>query len=741
MAAFFAVTLFTSAALLFWVQPMVAKMLLPLLGGTPEVWNTCMVFFQALLLAGYAYAHVLATRCPLTTQKIIHLSLMLGTCFVLPIGLSAQSAPWNTNPFFWLLCALLSMVALPFFTVSCSAPLLQGWFRHTRHSAARDPYFLYAASNLGSVAGLMAYPVLLEPELRLHEQARLWTLVYVLLVSLFAGCALLTRNRPQPANPVVTPASSDIPRLPQSQSATAPVNWRRRLAWMFWAFIPSSLMLGVTSYLTTDIASVPLLWTVPLAIYLLTFTLAFSRRQIIPRPWLTRGLPICAVAILFVMLVKSNEFIGLQIGIHLLFFFCAALAWHTRLANDRPHNRHLTDFYFCLAAGGVLGGLFNALLAPLLFRTIVEYPLTIALACIRWPDNPQETATTHPIRLNLLWPAGVGMLALALALVVRRSAFNPHLQTMAVFGVPLVLCYLLSKQKASLSFALAVGAVLAVNHFHAASEGRTLFTERDFFGALRVSLDPDSRIVRLYDGTTIHGMQFLDPKRRTEPLAYYDRAGPCGQAMTALDRRTGITNVAVIGLGSGAMACYARTNQHWTFYEIDPAVLRLARESPYFTYIRQATNVAMKFKLGDARLRLREAAPGQFDLLACDAFGSDAPPLHLIDREAMKLYLSKLSAHGVLLFHISSRYLDFRPVIANLAACFHLHALVGRQSELSEAMLREGRLPSTWVAVARRLEDLGSLASDPRWHPLPPAPSMKVWTDDYSDILAIFQWR
>jgi SAM-dependent methyltransferase len=271
--------------------------------------------------------------------------------------------------------------------------------------------------------------------------------------------------------------------------------------------------------------------------------------------------------------------------------------------------------------------------------------------------------------------------------------------------------------------------------------GRTLLTERNFFGTLRVTLDPAGRIYSLYHGTTVHGMQFVEPQHQLEPLAYYYRAGPCGQAMNAFNRRSGMTNVAAIGLGAGAMACYAMPGQRWTFYEIDPAVIRLARESDYFTYLRRCTNAVVDFKVGDARLRLREAAPRQFDLLVCDAFGSDAPPLHLLNREAMELYLAKLSEQGVLLFHISSRYLDFQPVLANLASNFQLQALVGSEDNLSEEMLREGKLPSIWVALARRPEDLGRLETDPRWHPLAPAPAMRLWTDDYSDILGIFQWQ
>ncbi len=789
MAAFFGFTLFTSAALLFWVQPMVAKMLLPLLGGSPAVWNTCMAFFQATLLAGYAYAHLLTTRFSFRAQRLIHLSLMLVTFVTLPVGLSSAAyrmAPWDWNPFIWVLCVLLSTVSLPFFVVSSSAPLLQRWFSHARHQTSDDPYHLYAASNLGSITGLIAYPVLIEPSLLLREQTRLWTALYGLLVLLFAGCAFRTwknQSAAARADAAQKPSSERAPR-----AASDKIDWQRRLRWMLCAFIPSSLMLGVTTYLTTDIASVPLLWVVPLAIYLLTFVLAFSRSRVAHLSWLTRILPLSAVVLVFVMLAKSDELAWLQMGVHLLFFFCAAMVWHTRLANDRPPSRRLTEFYFCVSTGGVLGGLFNALLAPVCFSSVIEYPLMIAITClppfvtrtrirsefrlsprrslrrspgqaVRGRVNAElrtepsrvtkgcqggEQGTWMPRRVwrGFMWPAGLGLLTAGLAVTVPRLGLDPHLRTMVVFGVPVILCYLLSKHKErQWQFGLALGAVLMGSQFYIGARGHTLHVERNFFGTLRVTLNTPGRFYELYHGTTVHGAQFVAPERQTEPLAYYHRSGPCGQALNAFNSKSGAVHVAVIGLGTGAMACYSQPGQHWTFYEIDPSVIRLAREGRYFTYLQRCTNAPIDFKLGDARLRLREASANQFDLLVCDAFGSDAPPLHLLDREAMELYLSKLSDHGLLLFHISSRYLDFRPVLANLADYFHLQVLANSEDEISDEMIREGKLPSSWVVLARTSGDLAPLSDDPRWHTLPPSPAMRLWTDDYSNILGIFQWE
>ena len=772
-----------------------------------------MVFFQATLLAGYAYAHLLTTRASARAQRLIHLALMILALAALPIGLAPGSAPWNSNPFLWLLRVLFLTVALPFFVVSSSAPLLQRWFSHARHRSSNDPYFLYAASNLGSLAGLLAYPALIEPGLRLQDQTRLWAALYILLTLLFAGCALLTWNYPGTASQPIPSGKGSPPgpglrsrrretghdpspaRIRESASAPsrrpeAPpetdsgrIDWGRRLRWIFCAFIPSSLMLGVTSYLTTDIASVPLLWIVPLAVYLLTFVLVFNRSPATHMPWLARVLPLSAVVLVFVMLVRSDELAWLQIGVNLAFFFCAAMVWHGRLAGDRPASPHLTEFYFYISAGGVLGGLFNALVAPACFNTVAEYPLMIAVACLGWPaerpdgrwaghprasaaeaaasprrrepssarkgpDSPEASPGRNafvkwlPVWRALLWPAAIGALTAGLAAIIPRFGLEPHLRTMTVFGVPVLLCYLLSKSaQQPFAFALALGAVLAASRFYTASSGKTLQTERNFFGTLRVTLDPAGRIYELYHGTTVHGMQFAAPERQSEPLAYYHRGGPCGQAMISFNAQPGSGHVAIIGLGTGTMAAYAQPGQHWTFYEIDPAVIRLAREGRYFTYLARCTNAVLDFKPGDARLRLAEAASKQFDLIVCDAFGSDAPPLHLLNREAMELYLSKLSDHGLLLFHISSRFLDFRPVLGNLARHFQLDARVGGDEELSEEMLREGKLPSTWVILARHAADLGPLSDDARWNELPPAPRMRLWTDDYSNILGIFQWQ
>jgi hypothetical protein len=743
MPLFFATTLFVSALLLFWVQPMVAKMLLPLLGGTPTVWNTCMVFFQSMLLAGYAYSHFLTQRLSLRAQTFVHTALLLATFAALPIGLSdgaLASAPWQSNPVLWLIKHLVLLVALPFLTVSTTSPLLQQWFSRTNHSTANDPYFLYAASNLGSLIALLSYPILVEPNFPLREQTHLWTCLYAAFVLMFVACGWMAGRRQQSHQPALEPNPTTAPGDSVSPS-DVPMSWARRGRWVLWAFVPSSLMLGVTAYLTTDIASVPLLWVIPLALYLLTFVIVFARRQVFPQSGLNKVLPIAAVALTFLILTDVKNPAWVLVVLHLLFFFVAAIVAHSRLANDRPASRQLTEFYLCLSVGGVLGGAFNALLSPLVFRSVVEYPLMMVLAClVRPPAMPTLKPSLGRLWRDTLMAAGIGVMAGLLAIFVPQLRLQPYqLWVFVIFGVPLILCYLFVKNP--IRFALAIGAVMLGANFYTAVHGRTLYTERNFFGALRVTLDPAGRFYRFYHGTTVHGIQAVETERKFEPLAYYHRSGPFGMALEAVGAAADRRPVAVIGLGAGTSVCYAKPGQRWTFYEIDPAVLAVARDAGFFSYLRSATNITVDYKMGDARLRLREAPQGHYGLIICDAFSSDVPPLHLITKEAIDLYLSKLAPDGLILFNISSRYLDFRPVLGNICAASGLYALSFDEDILSAADQRAEKYASHWAVLTRHPRFFGALIDDFHWQAVLPDPAHKVWTDDYSNLLAIFNWR
>jgi hypothetical protein len=628
---------------------------------------------------------------------------------------------------------------LPFFTVSTSGPLLQHWFSKTNHSSAKDPYFLYAASNLGSLIALLGYPVAVEPSLRLGQQTHLWTWIYGALVVLFVTCAAVTSRRLTNTS-TATDASAQIPSS-SDQVEPAKPTWARRGRWILWAFVPSSLMLGVTSYLTTDIASVPLLWVIPLALYLLTFVVVFAKRRILPMPILNRYLPVAAIALTFLMLTNVKNPTWLLISLHLGFFFAAALIAHGRLAADRPSSSHLTEFYLWLSVGGVLGGLFNAMLSPVLFKTVIEYPISLVLACLVRPAV-QGAEQTAPRRfwVDAGMAVAVGAATGLMAIFVPRFSLEFYqLAMVVIFGVPLIVCFLLSKS--TVRFALALAAVMVGSSFYTAIRGRTLQVERNFYGALRVTLDPDGRFHSFYHGNTIHGLQFVSTDRKRDAVSYYHRTGPFGDAFSAVAASLPNNRVGIIGLGAGAMMVYAQPEQHWTYYEIDPAVIRIAQDTNFFSYLHDCTNATVDFKVGDARLRLREAQDGQYGLLVCDAFSSDVPPLHLLTKEAMELYQSKVAPDGLMFFNISSRLLDFQPVLGNLAAACGLYAVTFSDGPIPLELQREGKFASRWVVLARQPRQFAALLQEGRWIPLPPDPKHRVWTDDYSNIMAIFHWQ
>jgi SAM-dependent methyltransferase len=763
--------------LLFVVQPMVGKMILPLLGGTPAVWSTCMVFFQAALLGGYAYAHASTAWLGPRRQALLHLAVLALPLAVLPLGINASlMRGGETSPVVDVLLALSLSVGLPFFVVSASAPLLQKWFTHTGHRAARDPYFLYAASNLGSMLALLAYPILIEPRVHLRDsgwlsQTGLWTLGYLLLAALVLACALILW-RIVPLHLVSTsdaggPSGESTPTSATGMTEAAPTR-RQRLRWVALAFVPSSLLLGATTYITTDIAAVPLLWVLPLAIYLLSFILAFGRW---PAPFhgavVAAMLPVVLLAI-FLMVSGFPQRIWVTVFWHLLVLLVVALACHGELALGRPSPRHLTEFYLLISVGGVLGGLFNALVAPLVFNTLVEYPLVMVLACVLLVSPPAAPGGSgRALAVDMALALGLSALAFVLysksvsvrvdvAFLTRvlhlppewaatwLNLFERTLNAGLAYGPPLVAAFFLQRRPAALGLALA--GVLVVSGFVEARNDDQIRRARSFFGTLQVTRDRgEDGYTELRHGTTLHGRQSVDPKRRGEPRSYYHREGPIGQLFAELDRREGARRVAVIGLGTGTLAVYARTGDAMTFYEIDRVVRDIAFDPAYFTYVTDARNRAalLRVELGDARIRLdavkRERPGERYDLIVVDAFTSDAIPVHLLTREALQLYLEMLAPDGLLALHLSNRYLRLEPVVANLA---EEAKLGGRLVQRDDAPETEGATRSTWALLARTPEALGDLTHDERWTAaaLEVDPRVGTWTDDFYNLLAVFKW-
>jgi hypothetical protein len=724
----FALTLLVAAALVFLVQPMVAKLVLPVLGGSPAVWTTCMVFFQAALLAGYAYAHATTAWLGARRQAVLHAALLTLALTFLPVALPrdrAHAPAPEANPIPWLLGLLMATVGVPFVVVSTTAPLLQRWFSRTGDPAAHDPYFLYGASNLGSMLALLGYPLVVEPNVPLAEQGRLWSAGFALLVVLTWTCAA-----------IVWRSATGVPPADGDPMVAARWDRARSLEWLRWvalAMIPSSLMLGVTTYITTDIASVPLLWMIPLALYLLTFILVFARRPPLPHSWMVRLLP--TVVVPLALILSGGWVQPFLVPLHLLVFFAAAMVCHGELARSRPPAERLTEFYLALALGGMLGGVLNALVAPLVFDRVVEYPLMMVLACLALPGVGRDARRLRERPRDALIPATILVLSAGLATNVLGVSETLVGVAGVMLASGLLILIWLSSARRPLRFALGIGAVLLGCGLSPGVSGRVVHRERGFFGVLRVTHVEEGNYHRLHHGTTLHGQQCLSPGRRREPLTYFHRTGPIAQVFDAVHARSPGAAIAIVGLGAGTMACYATPDQRWTFYEIDPAVVRIARDPRYFTFLHDCRAASLDIVLGDARLRLQDAPEQGYALIILDAFSSDAVPVHLLTREAVRLYRRKLAAGGIIVFNISNRFIDFNPIMGRLARDAGLVCRIRSDLIVPPNLRRQGKQDSIWAVLAARVEDFGALANDPRWLPPRLRAGEAVWTDDYSDLV------
>jgi hypothetical protein len=745
LTALYSLALFVSAALLFVLEPMVGKFLLPPLGSTPAVWNTTVLFFQAALLAGYLYSHITSRWLSPRRQAVLQVVLLAAAAVALPIAVPhGVQPPDSSQPTVWLLGLLATTAGLPFFALAANGPMLQRWLSGTRHRAARDPYFLFAASNGGSLVGLVAYPLVVEPSLTLPDQGLGWGWAYAVAAVLVGASAVALWLRPGKAEAAeatapATAAAPTPPEEPLRPAETAPVDWRRRLRWLALAFVPSSLMLGVTTYVTRDLTPFPLLWVLPLALYLLTFVVAFApgarpERLVV---WGRRLVPGLAILVVYTLAIGSQGPLWLLLPLHLAGLAAAGLMCHARLAADRPAPSRLTEFYVWVALGGVLGGVFNAILAPVVFPGLIEYPLAIVAACLLRPAPP----TTRPALLEFFLrdprptkamdyvvPVLLGSaVAIALELARPKSGDLSFDTRSIVVGIACGLALNLSKRPIRLGLGLAaimLGTALAGAHGE-----RVLDRERSFFGIYEVVSSGNPATHTLYDGTTEHGSQRVGAGR-SEQLEYYSRPGPVGQAFAGLPRET-TARVGVIGLGAGALACYAQPGERLTFFEIDPVVVRIARDPKLFTYLRDCPAGVV---VGDGRRSLVAEPAGRFGLLVVDAFNSDAIPVHLITRQALALYRSRVGERGSVLVHISNRYLKLEPVLGNLARDAGMVCVTQRHKPTAVQRAR-GYTASRWALLAGAGADLGAVASDPRWHRCADDPAEHVWTDDYSDLL------
>jgi hypothetical protein len=722
--------IFVSALLLFSVQPLFTKMVLPRLGGSPAVWSVAMVFFQSLLLGGYAYAHFLMQLKSRMIPVVVHLVLLAVALLTLPLSIaSGWGEPPSSGYAFWLLGLFAVSIGLPFFALAANNPMLQAWFVRTGHPDGPDPYFLYASSNIGSFLALLSYPVLLEPMFTLRTQNLIWTGGYGLLIVLIATCGVLLLR---------SPATAAVDVLAGRDDAPAP-SWMLRARWIFLAAVPSGLLIAVTAHISTDVAAAPLLWVLPLSLYLLTWVLVFQSRPLLPHRWMLLAQPLAIAGVIVLLAIGGEQNLLLTLGGHLVAFFIIAMACHGELARTRPAAKYLTGFYVALSFGGMLGGLFAGLIAPFTFSWIAEYPILLALAALCRPPGGDERLPHWSL---WYWPF---LVVLAVALLspswMDGGALTKWLVdyrvwvTGAVGVLSALLALGINANRWKIFATVAVALVLI--RAYPSDDGR-VETVRSFFGVHKIVVTPHGQYHVLMHGTTIHGAEKFQNDNgtpltgRPEPISYYHKDGGIGRAITAIRKRKGAPlRVAVIGLGSGTLACASQPGETWKFFEIDQSMVDTASDPKYFNYIKSC-EPGLKPVMGDARLTFAREPDGIYDMIIVDAYSSDAIPIHLATREAMKIYKDKLSPQGVVVMHVSNRHLELESVVVGIADANGMKSWV-----YDEDSNRDNEyIFATDVVVSARAEaDVGELASSNVWEETDADKNQRIWTDDYSNVL------
>jgi MFS family permease len=754
MLVLFVLTIFLSAGLLFLVQPMAAKMILPLLGGSAAVWTTCMLFFQALLLAGYLYGHMVDRWLRPSRQILVHLLVMMAACASLfPLGIPENPTalaipswiPSDVAIVAWILLLLAMAVGSPFFVVSTTGPLLQRWFSRTGHVHAKDPYFLYAASNAGSLIGLGAYPLLMEPLIGVRTQGWVWSYGYLAFVVLSLACGLVVYGKVK---------NSEQQDAPPTAPTSPPIAKSRLAYWIVLAAVPSSLMLGVTQQVATDLASVPLLWIIPLALYLVTFIVAFSPTRAVKAKTAGWAISFLIPATLTTMVLGFVDEAIPLVMLHFATFFVATYMCHRRLAEDRPDADRLTTFYLMLAVGGVLGGIFNSLLAPMLFDNVYEYPIAMVAALLLRPSGKVEGESTRQRLIRTyLAPAGAVVLAVGVTWMFHHGhavskALGPNFSMILsiIQTVPILLISLLVVRRPKV-FAACIAIYAGMMYtVRLVGPSLTVFQGRSFFGVARVLSQSGGMVNVLSHGTTTHGAQIVGHEGvKMMPTTYYHPTGPVGQIFSTFGNDPRLSKVGVIGLGAGAIAAYSQPGDEYTFYEIDELIQRIASgdgfEEPFFTYLKNSYG-RVEVVLADGRQGIAaHAKDGQYGLIVIDAFSSDAIPVHLITKEAIELYLTKLMPGGFIMLHTSNRHFNLLPVIARLATEVNCSLAYIHDQKISkeEAVLYKNT--SEWVIMTRDLKDLQPLLDlpDSQWHRVRRVTDGDLWTDDHTNILKIFK--
>jgi SAM-dependent methyltransferase len=711
----FTLTIFLSASLLFFVQPLFARIVLPAIGGSPAVWTTAMLFFQTVLLGGYLYAHFSVRYLSVPVQVLLHLAIWGAALAFLPPALPKGWELDAARPVALQTLGLFALgVGVPFALLSSNAPLIQSWYARSGGPSAEDPYFLYGASNLGSMLALLAFPLVAEPLFGASEIARGFAAGFVALGLGLATCGGLVFGRSR--------VKAETPRA-QSVGPTPYV----MLYWGILAFVPSSLMLAVTSKISTDIGAVPLVWVIPLALFLLSFVVSFRKTTPVAGQGFTRVTQLAGVAALCLMTGAFGDYLSpVATAVLVLCFFAIAIWAHRALYEARPEAGHLTTFYVVMSVGGAMGGLFNSILGPVLFTDHVEGPITLLVVLVLVFGKSLGLTAGHARRgVALGLPAGVAATGLALA-----GGGAPLFLGGAILAALAVLVLL----RPALPALVLAGGCAVIFPVGIAGPDDRLFADRSFFGLHRV-IDRDG--IRLYtNGTTVHGAQRLADMgaERPLPITYYHPAAPMGQVMRSVIGQQA-DRVGIVGQGVGSLACYARDGQDWHFYEIDAMVDRVARDPALFGFLSACTPDAPTH-LGDARVVLAGQADLAFDVLVIDAYSSDAVPVHLTTREAMELYLDRLAPGGVLLFHISNRYYDIGLPLGRSAEALGVHGW--RQLSSKDASDDPGYRQSDVVMIARDPADVAALVETGAWQRLS-SDNGPVWTDDRADPLSILK--
>lgn len=715
IAAFFILAVFANALLLFLIEPMLGKMLLPTLGGSPHVWNTCMAFFQVVMLAGYAYSHFTVSRLGVRAQVVVHGAVLVLPLLFLPISHGAFGASGSDGASVWQVIAILFRTAfLPFFVLSTSGPLLQRWYSYV--APGKDPYHLYSASNAGSLLALLAYPLVIEPLLPTSVQNRSWAIGYVVLAALLATCAWRART-----SPAALEASAPANRATAVDDAP-PVSRKTIATWVLYAFVPSALLLATTSWITTDVSPAPLLWVVPLALYLVTFIIAFgSWSGRLPR----LGESALYISLLAVAFIVASRHVKVALPFHIAAFFMVTLALHGRLASLKPPAARLTQFFLWVSVGGALGGLFVTFVTPLLLKKVdylAEYPLLLALGIALIPSS-EMAKRTRPRTWQHEAMIGLGVVLVTFGAVYLRI----HVAATHAWALFLPLLVVGALRRDHFRFGIALTAFVLAGSLNLS--GHTLFVERTPFGILRVAEGSGVRV--LTHGTTIHGAEDDDRRDadgRHLPGSYYHPEGPVGSVLKQrMAKGQAGGRVAAIGLGTGSLAYYAAPNETWGFYEIDPMVTKVASDPHFFHFLTESKAAKVEHVTGDARLSLRHEADHGLSVLAVDAFSSDAIPVHILTEEAFALYASKLAPDGVMLVHVSNRHYALEPIVAAGARSVGLSTVAWFDAGKGD------RFPADWMVLGTETT-IARLELPEQWTPR--TATVPAWRDDYANLLA-----